>query len=108
MPLKSDILSNTEQNSILRSELHDIEVYLDQTAIQLYALEEQINAQAKNIQGLTTQKKEYESKNKLQNDKEVVGEKEGLGLGKSLTVFTLTTLKGIKDSITGWRAGFGF
>jgi hypothetical protein len=35
MPLKTDILSNTEQVSILRGELQDIKSYLDTTAIQL-------------------------------------------------------------------------
>lgn len=113
--LKTDILSNTEQVSILRGELQDIKSYLDTTAIQLYALQEESVAQAEYIQGLIDQKAEHEAQLKAEHEKEiklnrehdvVLEEDKGLGLKESVTVFTLTTLKGIKDKLWGWEMGW--
>ena len=51
-PIKTDVLSSQEQVSILRGEMQDIKTYLDTTATQLYALQEESVAQAEYMQGL--------------------------------------------------------
>lgn len=120
-PIKTDVLSSQEQISILRGEMQDIKVYLDTTAIQLYALEQEASTQAEYIQGMIDQKAEHEAQLKAEHEKEIKQNREHdiireheaeeenvIGLREKVVVFTATVLKGLKDSLIGWRVNYGF
>lgn len=102
-PIKSQILSNAEQVSILRTEMEQVKGNLDVAFDQIYNLEEVTYQQSESIQGLVKEEGN-KSKNKLKEEQEVIKEP---GVKEGVIAFTVSTLEMVKQGVMNWRINYG-